>query len=179
MTDNVSTDRKACPHCGHMNRAGAKVCTQCGRPFVLSSRTGMLRKTCPFCGHENRLRARVCSQCGKAFSGTHPIKTSIIGGRQKWCPQCGAARRPGAKVCTQCGHRFSFTRLTAPIVQPTPPAVTLPPDSTTPAVKLPTDISGEPAPYLSSDELDRLRGGGAYHPNVFIRLLSTVNKKST
>jgi DNA-directed RNA polymerase subunit RPC12/RpoP len=139
--------------------------------------TGTLRKACPACGHQNRLNAQVCSQCGKAFSDAHPIKATITGGRQKWCPQCGAARRVGAKVCTQCGYRFHFTRLTSPIEQQPPPAVALPPDvHIPPPVVLPTDIGGEPAPYLSNDELDRLRGGGVYHPNVFIRLLSNVKK---
>jgi DNA-directed RNA polymerase subunit RPC12/RpoP len=161
-----------------MNRAAAKMCSQCGRPFVLTGLTGTLRKNCPSCGHQNRLGAKVCSQCGKAFLGTHSI--SVIGGRQKWCPRCGTARGAGAKVCPQCGYHFRFTRLTTPIVQPKPSAVTLPPDtSAPPPVKLPVDIGGEPAPYLSSDELDRLRGGGVYHPNVFIRLLSRTNKKST
>lgn len=168
MTEPAASNRKYCPHCGHSNRAGANVCSQCGRSFVLVKATGTLRKRCPTCGYDNRLRANVCSQCGHNFQVEKASKAPGKG--VKWCPQCGKKRNPTAKVCSQCGYHFEKTG-TAPIVQMPAPAIVAKPRPPAP-VKLPPDLKGEPAPYLSNDEINHLRKGGVYHSNVFVRLMS-------
>lgn len=175
------SDRKTCPHCGHSNRASARVCVECGHPFLLVRATGTLRKRCAKCGYENRLRARVCSQCGEPFRGALPADpaASVVATRQKWCPQCGTARPPDAKVCPQCGYHFRMPQKTEPIVQTPQPAVTLPDDAPPPPVNLPPsiDLDGEPAPYISKEEFNRLRRSGIYQPNLLARLLDELRKK--
>ncbi len=175
MTETVSTDRKFCPHCGHSNRIGANICSQCGRSFVLVKATGTLRKRCSNCGHDNRLRANVCSACGHSFQVEKAAKAPTKG--VKWCPQCGKKRNLQAKVCNRCGYHFEKLKTgTAPLVQMPQPAIQAKPKPPAP-VKLPPDLKGEPAPYISSDEFDRLREGGVYHSNVFVRLLYQMSKK--
>ena len=175
MTETTPTDRKICPHCGHSNRLSANVCTQCGRSFVLVRATGSLRKRCPNCSYQNRLRAKVCAHCGKVFPVEKAAKRSSA--NAKWCPQCGAKHKPGAKVCSNCGYHFESTKPgTAPITQMPQPAIT-PKPTPTPPVKLPPDLKGEPAPYLTSEQLNKLRQGEAYHANVFIRPLTQTIKK--
>jgi DNA-directed RNA polymerase subunit RPC12/RpoP len=175
MTEMTPADRKICPHCGHSNRSTAKVCTACGRPFVLARATSLLRKRCPECGYENRLRAKVCSNCGHAFQVERAAKSPTASA--KWCPKCGTERKPGAKVCSNCGYRFESGKTpTAPIVQMPQPAIT-PTPTPTPPVKLPPDLKGEPAPFMSNEELNKLRQAEPYHSNVFVRLLQQVTKK--
>ena len=175
MTEALPADRKICPNCGHANRATANVCAQCGRAFTLVRSTGLLRKRCPDCGHANRLRAKVCSQCGHTFSIPKPGRRSVT--TAKWCPECGHKRNPGAKVCSNCGYHFDNRKSnTAAITQMPQPAVTPQPAPPQP-IKLPPDLKGEPAPYISNDQLDQLRQGGAYHSNVFVRLLYQMTKK--
>jgi ribosomal protein L40E len=173
--------RKACPRCGHQNRVTAKVCVQCAHAFVLVDADGVVRKTCANCNHANRLTARVCSQCGHHFSSLRPMKR--LGSGQKWCPQCGAARKPSAKVCNQCGFRFKPHTTRPPIVGTVEPPVTLPPTFEARAPLPPnrpsvTDsLSGVPSPYLSSDDLNRLRASGPYSPGLMARFLFQLNKK--
>jgi DNA-directed RNA polymerase subunit RPC12/RpoP len=175
MSETLSTNRKICPSCGHSNRANAKVCTHCGRSFSLVRATGMLRKRCSNCGAENRLSAKVCTSCGQAFSMEKALNRPTT--TAKWCPKCGTKRKPGAKVCTNCGYRFESQKPSAePIVQMPQPAIT-PKPPTTPPVELPPDLKGEPAPYISDEQLNRLRQGTAYHSNVFVRLLYQMSKK--
>ena len=175
MTETKPTDRKICPHCGHSNRANANICSQCGRAFVLVRATGMLRKRCSNCGYENRLRAKVCSHCGQAFAHEKVVNRPTTA--PKWCPKCGHKRKIGAKVCTQCGHHFDSGKpATAPIVQMPQPAIDLKP-TPPPPVKLPPDLKGEPAPYLTNEQLNQLRQGTQYHSNVFVRLLYQMTKK--
>ncbi|HEX2906696.1 MAG TPA: zinc ribbon domain-containing protein [Phototrophicaceae bacterium] len=177
MTDTPPPDRKLCAHCGHANRGAAKVCSQCGQPFLLVGETGTLRKTCPGCGHKNRVSAQVCSQCGRAFRSGTSVKVAATNRRPRWCPQCGTARRPSAKVCPQCGHKFYARSSQPPLTQTPPPAVTLLPDVfPAPPVDLPPTLTGEPSPFLSSDELDRLRQTGMYHPNILVRLYHRTRK---
>lgn len=102
MSDALDLARKQCPHCGHTNRIGAKICTNCGYAFPatrLAKPEGVPLKRCPECGHENRLSAKVCSQCGHKFR-------SMESKGEKWCPRCGTVCRLEAKVCSQCGHKF-------------------------------------------------------------------------
>ncbi len=175
MTQTTSTDRKICPHCGHSNRAGANVCTECGRSFMLVRATGLLRKRCAACGYENRLRAKMCSHCGQAFPVEIAAKRASAGA--KWCPKCGAKRNTGAKVCSHCGHHFEIDKPnTAPIVQMPQPAIT-PKPAPPPPVKLPPDLKGEPAPFLTNEQLNQLRQGEAYHSNVFVRMVYKMTKK--
>ncbi len=173
-----SAPRKTCPACAHANRINAKVCTQCGHAFVLIGVDGTLRKACSACGHANRLTAQICSQCGHAFAGVRPGKMF----RKKWCPQCGAARRPGAKVCTQCGFRFKTAPAESPVNPAAKPPIVLPP---TPDVLAPlppqtshAGLEGEPSPYVSSDELNRLRGAGPYSHSLVERMAHRLTRKT-
>jgi len=182
MTTEPTANRKPCPLCGHANRPTAKVCSNCGHGFVSARADGTLRKFCPHCGTENRIRARVCVQCGQPFRGVRPV---IKMNGQKWCPQCGKARRKQAKVCTNCGYRFKIVTEEAPVVPKTDPPIMLPPQFDAPP-KLPPStppkrnvpLEGEPAPYLTSDEIDRIRGGGIYNPNFAARLISQFTRKN-
>lgn len=45
--------------------------------------------------------------------------------------------------------------------------------SAPPEPKVP-DLSGEPAPYISKDELERLRRMGGERPGVFLRLFQAI-----
>ncbi|MBA3873902.1 MAG: zinc ribbon domain-containing protein [Anaerolineae bacterium] len=177
MTETTPTDRKICSHCGHSNRLNAKVCTDCGQPFVLVRATSLLRKRCPTCGYENRLRAKVCSNCGHEFQVEKAAKVPTPTTSAKWCPKCGTQRKPGAKVCSNCGYHFETGKTaTAPIVQMPQPAITTKP-TPTPPVKLPPDLKGEPAPFISNEQLNQLREGTTYHSNVFVRMLYQMTKK--
>jgi predicted amidophosphoribosyltransferase len=170
--------RKTCPKCGHTNRLNAKICTQCGHAFILVSDDGTVRKTCPKCNHPNRLSARVCSQCGYTFVSLRPAK--LLRGK-KWCPQCGVARRPSAKVCSQCGYHFKSVPAESPVIPAAKPGVTLPPapdlPTTLPPRKPHGGIEGEPSPYISSDELNRLRRAGPYSPSLVERMAHRLTKK--
>ncbi|MEO8609014.1 MAG: zinc ribbon domain-containing protein [Chloroflexota bacterium] len=172
------TPRKPCPACGHANKINAKVCTQCGHAFVLIGADGTIRKACSACGHANRLTAQVCSQCGHAFAGLRPGKLL----RRKWCPQCGTERKLGAKVCTQCGFHFKTAPAEAPVVPAAKPPIVLPPTPDNPAVLPPqkshAGLEGEPSPFVSSDELDRLRGSGPYSPSLVERMTYRLTRKS-
>lgn len=170
--------RKSCPACGHANRVTAKVCGQCGHSFVLVGADGIVRKACSTCGHANRLTARVCSQCGHAFTVMRHVR---LPGIKKWCPQCGAPRRPAAKVCTQCGFRFKTAPAESPVMPAPRPAVNLPPPPSTPTTLPPmrsrAGIEGEPSPYISNDDLNRLRGAGPYSPGLVGRLAHRLTRK--
>ncbi|MBI1279271.1 MAG: zinc-ribbon domain-containing protein [Anaerolineaceae bacterium] len=179
MIENTPSDRKSCSYCGHSNRASAKICTECGRSFTLVRATGVLRKRCPECGYENRLRAKVCSQCGHTFQVQKAPMRPVSSTKAKWCPKCGSKRRPNAKVCSQCGYRFEVDKASPtapPIVQMPQPAITQKP-AQPPPVKLPPDLKGEPAPYITDEELNKLRQGTSYHSNVFVRMLYQMTKK--
>lgn len=187
-------ERKKCPQCGHGNRISAKVCANCGYRFISAQIQG-LRKFCTQCGTANRIRARVCMQCGKAFRSASP---TVV---QKWCPQCGKPRHTTtkalAKVCSNCGYRFRTSVRTQS--HPEPPVkpfadspLTLPPLFDEP-IPLPPDeeprkvdpvstvddqhSSGEPAPFISSDELNQLRGKGVYNRRTTEQTLTRISKK--
>jgi hypothetical protein len=176
MDQNPDEERKACPNCGHSSRATAKICSHCGYVFFAVRENGMVRKRCAHCGHLNRMGAKVCTNCGSAFSGIAMISR---GQAQKWCPQCGAPRRPTAKVCSQCGYHFKSTPIEPPLVHPNPKAVPIAPAQPVPPshpirhARTP-DIAGEPAPFLSDDELNRLRDVGNQNVDVFVRLFSAL-----
>lgn len=173
----ATTERKRCPQCGYANRMMANVCANCGYRFSEG-----LRKYCTRCGKPNRVRARVCIQCGKPFRPA---------GVPKWCPQCGKRRRPGAKVCSQCGYRFRTPASEPPIApNPEPPLVLPPQFDLSELNPLPphkpaaadvesrsSDLSGEPAPFISNEELNQLRGAGIYKRSVIARTMSRLNKK--
>lgn len=174
--------RKLCPKCDHANRPTAKVCSRCGYGFVSVREDGALRKFCTHCGAENRIRARVCVQCGQLFRGVRPI-IKVRG--QKWCPQCGKPRRQQAKVCSNCGYRFKIIPQEAPIVPQTKPAITLPQQFDAPPAlppdrppKRPVPLEGEPAPYLTNDEINQIRGAGVYNQNLAARVLYTFIRKN-
>ena len=196
---SMEHERKRCPKCGHSNRAAAKVCTECGFAFFLEDTSGMLRKRCSHCGFMNKMGAKVCSQCGSKFHGKLlSSKARSHNLTQKWCPQCGAQRREGAKVCSFCGYRFKEIKIEPPVVQsnalaapaiehssaPTEQPVVLSNTladpvtvhnvtSAPPEPKVP-DLSGEPAPYITQEELERLRQMGGARPGVFLRLYKAI-----
>lgn len=182
MTADSSINRKPCPNCGHANRPTAKVCANCGHAFLSVRGDGMLRKFCTHCGAENRIRARVCVQCGQPFRGARPV-IKVHG--QKWCPQCGKPRRKNAKVCSNCGYRFKATPEEAPIVPNVDPPLTLPQQFDPPAAlppqqtpKRPVPLEGEPAPYLTNDEIKRLRETGIYNLNFAARVHNQITRKN-
>lgn len=180
MTSNAPANRKPCPKCGHANRPTAKVCSNCGHGFVSTREDGTLRKFCAQCGAENRIRARVCAQCGTPFRGVRPI-IKVSG--QKWCPQCGKPRRKQAKVCSQCGYRFRPTPEEAPVVPNADPPITLPEKFDTPAnlptpTKRPVPLEGEPAPFLTNDEINQLRKTGIYRQNFAVRVRNQITRKN-
>jgi hypothetical protein len=141
----------------------------------------------------NRMGAKVCSQCGSKF---HPklittrgrSKPGALAARaqvQKWCPQCGAERREGAKVCSFCGYYFKDAAapkpqraeppFEAPITQASAQAEpAIQNVATTPPEPKPRDLSGEPAPYITQEELERLRRMGGERPNTFVRLFKAI-----
>ncbi len=174
---SLEHERKRCPKCGHSNRAAAKICTECGYAFFLESTSGMLRKRCSHCGFMNQMGAKVCSQCGHKFHGkllsTRARSHNLT---QKWCPQCGAQRREGAKVCSYCGYRFKELKVEPPVVQSSTLAdpVTVHNVTSAPPEPKVRDLSGEPAPYVSQDELERLRQMGGERPGVFLRLFKAI-----
>ncbi len=142
---------------------------------MLVRATGLLRKRCSNCGYENRLRAKVCSHCGKTFPIEKVVNRPSI--PAKWCPRCGMKRKSGAKVCSRCGFHFEVGKPTAPpIVQMPQPAIDPQPVSP-PPVKLPPDLKGEPAPFITNEQLNKLRQGTAYHSNVFVRMLYQMTTK--
>jgi uncharacterized OB-fold protein len=161
---------KACPLCGHFNKQTAKNCTQCGTAFFLAEVEGETRKRCASCGHYNRMNAKACTRCGTRYT-----KVQIAGrGRPaKWCPRCGAQRKPSAKVCPRCGYRFVVQPSEAPVVQSNtsvePKQVIEPPS-----------INGEPAPYISPEELRELRLGDRARTDFLIRVMQKIlgDKKS-
>ena len=168
MSQPLSHERKLCPNCGRSSRVSVKVCPQCGYAF-LSSTGGVLRKRCTACGYMNRLGAKACSQCGKAFENR---VASLQDNSQKWCPDCGKQRNPGAKICSNCGYRFKAPADEKPIVQSETQAEPIKVRRTisTPPTPKPPDLRGEPAPYISPEELKRLREMGTQDPGLFVRL---------
>lgn len=158
-TRPTDPERKLCPTCGHSNRFTAKNCSQCGAPFYLVRVDGEMRKRCTTCGTYNRMAAKVCTQCGTPY---RTIRVAARGQVQKWCPQCGAPRSLTAKVCTRCGFRFVKRSPTpeAPVTlserfaQPVDLEGQTAPSKGTP--KPDFDLSGEPAPFISSEDLKRL-----------------------
>ncbi len=56
----------ACPRCRKINRAGARICNQCGSPLVSINAAGVW---CPHCGANNRGSARMCASCGRPLAG--------------------------------------------------------------------------------------------------------------
>lgn len=127
------------------------------------------RKYCTHCGHRNRRAARVCTACGTPFAApadVHAVPLARLIANppsRRYCPQCGAAHVARAKFCPQCGHDFRGAAVPreAPVVGNAAPAIELPAQPAPPTVLPPPVIipskGGEPAPYLSTDELDELR----------------------
>lgn len=167
---------KICPKCGHRSRAGAKNCAQCGTGFFIVYINGELRKRCRECNFYNRDRAKVCTHCGAPYPA---ILITSRGNTQKWCTQCGAPRRSTAKVCTQCGFRFTQSPLESPIQQS--PALANPLSQQIQAAPPPSgaarpayDLSGEPAPYISPQEMTRLLHKGTTRKGFMMRLLRAL-----
>jgi hypothetical protein len=101
---------------------------------------------------------------------------------KKWCPQCGTPRRKQAKVCSNCGYRFKTVPAETAIVPNADPPVTLPPEFDAPAPLPPVSphpvpLEGEPAPYISNEELNQLRGAGIYNPNLLARTITRLTRK--
>lgn len=68
-----------CPHCGAMNRAGARFCTNCRGAFAAP--LAPTPKTCPRCQQPNRMDARFCAHCGHVFIAPAPQPFSAIWAR--------------------------------------------------------------------------------------------------
>ena|GEM_PF-2163091 len=181
MSLPAAHERKTCPNCGHSNKASAKVCPQCGYRFLSASGATILRKRCEHCGHMNRMGAKRCSQCGTPFQS----KTAVLDAQaQKWCPQCGNQRRPNAKVCSYCGYRFKVPAPKPAAEQPITQAntrstpITIHNTTTSTPTPKPPDLSGEPAPYIPPEELERLRKLGRQDPGLFMRLYHVLQSNT-
>lgn len=71
----MNANALVCAGCGRQNRAGARVCGQCGRP---------LARRCTRCGQENRAGARFCRQCGAALAQAAPDGAAeLLNGRYR------------------------------------------------------------------------------------------------
>lgn len=178
MSDNQQSKsaRKACSECGYSNRETAKFCSHCGYKFQQRRRGNPPRKRCLHCGHMNRFRANVCSNCGSMFQ----MLTMLSRGQsQRWCPQCGKARRPTAQVCSQCGYRFKTTPLEPPIIQSEAlgdPIVDSTLISPNPVPHTP-NLSGEPAPEISNEELNQLLRMNNDNGDLVVRLFRPLSSK--
>lgn len=183
MSQPAAHERKTCPNCGHSNKASAKNCPQCGYAFVSRSGATLLRKRCEHCGHMNRMGANSCTQCGTPFQS----KTAVLDVQaQKWCPQCGNQRRPSAKVCSYCGYRFKAAiAKPAATVKPITQAdtrsepITVRKTTTSTPTPKPPNLSGEPAPYIPPEELERLRKMGTQDPGLFMRLVHVLRDNNS
>ena len=164
MTDAAG---KTCPQCGHTNKLTAKNCPQCGTPFFLAEVAGEMRKRCASCGHFNRMTANVCTRCGAEYA---KVQIATRGHKQKWCPKCGSPRKTSAKVCPRCGYHFIAKPSEAPVVQS---------ETHTDPKKViePPDIDGEPAPYISPDELRKIRLGERESADTFLRAMQNLLRK--
>ncbi len=204
MNPSIPNDRKLCPICGHSNRASAKNCTQCGYAFFLTDTSGMLRKRCPQCGHMNRMGAKACSQCGHRFhvrarklSGQHFCPQCGAPRRPgaKVCSNCGfrfkVPTEPPVVQSNALGEPISVSSVTS--TPPLPkPVIKTPPEppvvqsealaepisassvTSTPPEPKKVDLSGEVAPYLDPDDLERLRKMGEHRPGIFMRLNNAI-----
>ncbi len=176
MTIPSTPTIKICPKCGHRSRASAKNCAQCGTGFFIVYSKGELRKRCHECGFYNLDRAKVCTRCGTSYPA---ILMTSRGHVHKWCTQCGAIRRLTAKVCNRCGFHFTPPPLETPIQQS--PALAEPLSQQIEAAPPPSgaarpafDLSGEPAPYISPQEMQRLQRGGTTRTGRMMRLLRAL-----
>lgn len=142
MTDTppaVITPRKRCPECGHENRLGAKVCTQCGHIFLSMKSRG--QKWCPRCGTVNKLEAKVCVNCG------HRFRTVFRAPSAPPLPKEDPITQPDPPA-VELPPTFEGTRPPLlPKSKPTPPQ----PQAT------PNLLDGEPAPDLTDFDFDQLR----------------------
>jgi DNA-directed RNA polymerase subunit RPC12/RpoP len=190
LEDTSGMLRKRCSHCGFMNRMGAKVCSQCGSKFhskLLTTRAksrNRAQKWCPQCGAERHEGAKVCSFCGYHFKEVPAPK-----------PQPKQVEPPFEAPITQSNslsdaaiHTFASAPEAKVPLQPSEPPFEPPitqsstnaepitvhnVTSAPPEPKAP-DLSGEPAPYISKDELERLRRMGGERPGVFLRLFQAM-----
>lgn len=191
--------RKRCPNCGHMNRLGAKKCSQCGTAFggrVLPAREHVQR-WCPNCGARRRDGAKVCSYCGyryKTPTEAPVVQTSDLGepitsGGVISAKVPAASAAPTEPPVVQTGElgepvtagetitaippKVSRQPVEPPVVQAETLAepVKVRRVITTPK---PPDLSGEPAPYLSAEDLKRLRDVGEHRPGFFVRLYQVL-----
>ncbi|MDX2159993.1 MAG: zinc ribbon domain-containing protein [bacterium] len=174
MSQPPEADRKTCSQCGSSNKIGAKNCNQCGTPFSYLRENGVLRKRCTTCGYFNRDSAKVCSQCGTEYRrvvvASRPVARSTAPAQppsgkapnttqRQLCPQCGSSQRMEARVCTQCGHRFTAAErkpFTGDPISKRVQTSAPPPGAPRPVY----DVSGEPAPYVTAEQLERLRREG-------------------
>jgi hypothetical protein len=180
--------RKRCQQCGAMNRMGAKVCAQCGKPFR-SRLITFGQKWCPQCGAERRPNAKVCSFCGYRFkpeSAPIPAEPPVVQSNdlsapiktRKDMPYTPASIAAEAPKPPKGVRTPDLTRTAVPTEAPEAPIMqsndladpigVRSTTGTTPTPK-PPDLSGEPAPYLSKEELDRLRRMGDQNTGLFIR----------
>jgi hypothetical protein len=197
LDDTSGVLRKRCSHCGYMNRMGANVCSQCGSKFHARLRTtrgrshsplsarAQVQKWCPQCGAQRREGAKVCSFCGYRFKDIpvtparkpviKPVEQSI---EPRFEPPVMQSSTQMDALAIQAAP--NQPQIEAPFEPPIMQSNTLaepvtvhnvtsaPPEPKTP------DLSGEPAPYITQDELERLRTMGGERPGVFLRLFKAI-----
>lgn len=184
-TDN--TARKRCPSCTHTNRLNAQVCTQCGYHFQgirgdSSAATQKPKKTqqkwCPRCGNVCRIEAKVCAQCG------HRFRTQFTD-----TPAATATPKPAAITESPIMQKpdqpltlpQDFERPPIPAIlddPPTPVAKVTPSTSPIPAPGTAADkLEGEPAPDMSSIELEAMRRKSPDNIDAYGRLILSLKRK--
>ncbi len=201
VTDAVL--RKRCPNCGHMNRMGAKTCSRCGTAF--GGKIMVVREHkqmwCPNCGARRRDGSKVCSYCGYRFkTATAPVEPPVVQSGALGQPVITGSvittPRPTAPVTeppvvqstalgepVAAGGVISAARPPEPGKKPVEPPVVQSDELAEPVrmgsvitTPRPPDLSGEPAPYLSPDEVKRLRQVGEHRPGLFVRLYQVLRE---
>jgi hypothetical protein len=198
-TADAAPLRKRCPNCGHMNRLGAKTCSRCGTAFggkVLPAREHP-QQWCPNCGARRRDGAKVCSYCGYRFKTpteapivqtgdlSEPITAGGVISANLPAPSAAPTEPPVVQtgelgepvtaggVISANAPKVSGTPTEPPVVQNDTLAEPVKVRRVVTAPK-PPDLSGEPAPYLSPEDLKRLREVGEHRPGFFVRLYQVL-----
>ena len=72
-----------CPHCGAMNRAGARFCSGCGQSLEQAKPSPQAQTArCPGCGFDNPAGAQFCGLCGQRLGVIAPSSSQEAHPRQ-------------------------------------------------------------------------------------------------
>jgi len=185
LDDTSGVLRKRCSHCGYMNRMGAKVCSQCGSKFrvkLLTTRGRIqaqnhAQKWCPQCGAQRNEGAKVCSFCGYHYKDIQvqpaPVRPVVPKVEPPFEPpvmQSSTQAEPTTIQAVTPEPSFEPPVMQSSVSEP----VTVHNVTSAPPEPKAPDLSGEPAPYITQEELERLRTMGGERPGVFLRLFKAI-----